>query len=251
MSNKEESKTTLQAQHIHRAVTPMDIIQQAQASGAGIEQMQQLFELQLRWEENEARKAYNEAIAEFKTEEFKIIKDAVVDFSSGKGRTNYKHSTLANIVDTVVPLLAKYGLSHSWNTRQDGGRIEVTCRVAHRKGHSESVPLSAGADHTGNKNSIQQIGSTITYLQRYTLVSILGLAAHEHDDDGAGSRSSNDQSQFMDDTRFSELFPRWEELIISGKQTPAQLIAFVEKKGQKLSGDQIEAINTIIKEDVA
>ena len=42
-------------------------------------------------------------------------------------------------------------------------------------------------DNSGSKNSIQAIGSTTTYLQRYTLFSILGLAAGEDDDGSAAS----------------------------------------------------------------
>src|SRR6185503_4639414 len=38
------------------------------------------------------------------------------------------------------------------------------------------------ADASGSKNAIQAIGSTLTYLQRYSLVQALGLAAAEDDD---------------------------------------------------------------------
>jgi hypothetical protein len=53
-------------------------------------------------------------------------------------------------------------------------------------GHSEENTLMAGKDDSGNKNGIQAIGSTVTYLQRYTLKAALGLAAGA-DDDGAKS----------------------------------------------------------------
>jgi hypothetical protein len=49
--------------------------------------------------------------------------------------------------------------------------------------------LRAGADQSGAKNSIQAIGSTISYLQRYTLKAALGLAA-ANDDDGKASGST-------------------------------------------------------------
>ena len=48
------------------------------------------------------------------------------------------------------------------------------------------MSLSAPPDSSGSKNSIQAIASTLTYLQRYTLLSITGLAASEADDDGRG-----------------------------------------------------------------
>jgi hypothetical protein len=38
---------------------------------------------------------------------------------------------------------------------------------------------------SGSKNAIQAIGSAVTYLQRYTLLSATGLAAKNGDNDGA------------------------------------------------------------------
>lgn len=170
-------------QKIEAAITPMTLIQSAQAEGVSVEKMQQLFELQMKWEASEAKKAYNDAIAEFKSANIKIYKNAEVKYAN----TNYKHSSLDHVVNTVVPILARHGLTHSWETRQDQGRVEVSCKVSHRLGHSESITLSAPADTSGSKNTIQAIGSTITYLQRYTLMSILGLSSGDADDDGQQS----------------------------------------------------------------
>ena len=36
---------------------------------------------------------------------------------------------------------------------------------------------------SGSKNSIQAVGSTVTYLQRYTLLAVTGLAAKGQDSD--------------------------------------------------------------------
>ena len=63
----------------------------------------------------------------------------------------------------------------------------MTCVLSHRDGYSEETTLTAGADDSGKKNSIQAIGSTTTYLQRYTLKLALGLATQDRDDDGASS----------------------------------------------------------------
>lgn len=60
--------------------------------------------------------------------------------------------------------------------------MTITCVISHRDSHGEENSLSAGADHSGEKNAIQAIGSTPTYLQRITLKVALGLAAAEDDD---------------------------------------------------------------------
>ena len=168
--------------------TPMALIDRAQAQGASIEQMQQLFELHLRYEANEARKSYNKAIADFKTKNIRIIKDTLVDFQTGKGRTTYKHAQLGSAVAQIISALCECGLSHSWKTTQDAQNITVTCKISHVDGHSEETSITAQPDQSGGKNSIQAIGSTITYLERYTLKAALGLA--EEDDDGSASEQA-------------------------------------------------------------
>jgi len=45
----------------------------------------------------------------------------------------------------------------------------------------------ASPDSSGGKNSIQAIGSTISYLERYTFMAATGLAAKGMDDDGGGA----------------------------------------------------------------
>lgn len=157
-------------------LTPMALIQQAQQSGADVERMQQLFELQLRWEENEARKAYNEAMSNFRAECPSIART--------RQAHNSKYAGLSESIDIIKPFLSKHGLSHQWATKQDGNMITVECVVSHVLGHSERTSLTAEPDKSGSKNSIQAIGSTVSYLERYTLFAIAGLASREMDDDG-------------------------------------------------------------------
>lgn len=173
------------------AITPMAMIAQAVTKGADLTMIERLMALQERVEANDARKAYVSAMAEFKTVEISIVKDKQVSFESrnnDKGKTEYKHATLGSIAETVGPILAKFGLSYRWETEQlEGGVVQVTCIVRHTLGHSESTTLRAGLDQSGGKNNIQALGSSVSYLQRYTLMSALGLASSEMDDDGAGS----------------------------------------------------------------
>ena len=73
--------------------TPVQLLNMAVQQGADIDKLEKLMELQTRWEQNEARKAYHQAIAEFKTESIKIIKNKQVAF----GNTKYKHATPAPV----------------------------------------------------------------------------------------------------------------------------------------------------------
>lgn len=172
-----------QGEALPSVLTPMDMLNKAVAQGADISVLEKLMALQERWEANQARKAFDEAMAAAKAEIPTITKNREVDFTSGKGRTNYRHEDLAEIARTVDPILSRHGLSYRFRvTSNINEPVTVTCVISHRAGHSEETMLSAGRDDSGNKNSIQAVGSAITYLQRYTLKAALGLAASADDD---------------------------------------------------------------------
>lgn len=165
------------------AITPMQMIEMAVKQGADIDKLSKLMDLQDRWEQNEARKAYIAAISKFKADPPKIVKDKAVSF--GAGKTSYKHATLDKASEAIGTALAEVGISHRWEVHQkEGGLVEVTCILTHTLGHSERVTMQATPDSSGSKNAIQAVGSTCSYLQRYTLLSAVGLAPKDADDDG-------------------------------------------------------------------
>lgn len=175
-------------------LTPMDMLDRAVASGAGIETLERLMALQERWEKNNARRAFDEAMAAAKAEIPVIAKNRHVGFESrkpGAAKTDYWHEDLGEIARTIDPIIGKHGLSYRFRTTSAPNEpVTVTCIVSHRLGHFEENALQAGRDESGNKNSIQSVGSTITYLQRYTLKAAFGLAASRDDDGKAAEQPS-------------------------------------------------------------
>jgi hypothetical protein len=167
------------------ALTPMDMIERAISKGVGVDVIEKLMGLQERWEANQARKAFDAAMAAASAEIPVISKNRTVDFTSPKGRTRYQHEDFAQITRAIDPILSKYGLSYRYRTSSESDKVTVTCVVAHRDGHSQENSLSGPPDQTGNKNALQAIGSTVTLLQRYTLKSAFGLAVSDDDDGNA------------------------------------------------------------------
>lgn len=167
------------------AVTPMNLLNQAVANG-NIDLAEKLMGLQERWEKNEARKAFDNAMARAKSEIPVIFKNRQVNY----GNTTYSHEDMAEISRTIDPILATCGLSYRFRTSSDASTVTVTCIISHRDGHSEENSLAGAHDVSGSKNKIQAVGSTITYLQRYTLKAALGLSAAS-DDDGRKSKRQN------------------------------------------------------------
>ena len=158
--------------------TPMELLDRALQSNVSAETLTKLMDLQERWERSQSRKAFDQAIANAKAEIQPIVRNA-------KGHNEKRYADFAAIASAVDPVISKHGLSYRFRTVQNE-RISVTCVLSHKDGHFEETTLAGPADTTGNKNAIQAIGSTLTYLQRYSLVQALGLAA-TNDDDGKAS----------------------------------------------------------------
>ena len=159
--------------------------------GMDIAMLEKFMDLAERQEKREAEKAYNKAFAEFKANPPAIIKDKKVDYTTKAGnRVKYDHATIGNVVSAIITGLAAHGLSHSWIPAQNGKEITVTCRLKHFMGHYEDATMTAAADESGGKNPIQAMSSANTYLERYTLQAVTGLAILEVDDDGRGAGGS-------------------------------------------------------------
>ena len=174
------------------------LVELALQQNASPDAIAKLAELQWKHEEREARKAYIRAIAAFKASAPKIRKSKRVHFQTSKGATDYMHAELPDIIASVTPALAEHGLSFTWDTSNESGRVTVTCVVSHVDGHQERVSLSGPDDNSGGKNAIQAVGSSSTYLQRYTLLSALGLASAE-DNDGQGGPGNVPASPITDE----------------------------------------------------
>jgi hypothetical protein len=169
---------------------------------ASIERMHSAFDFYQRIEAAQARKAFDTAIAAAKADFDKVTKRHTV--SRGKDGGGFKHEDLSDIAAAVDPALAANGLSYRFRaTSNPNEPVKVTCVVTHRDGHFEETTLSAGADASGGKNGIQAIGSTLSYLQRYSLRLALGVAAGR-EDDGKGAdqtpieRVTEQQAQEME-----------------------------------------------------
>lgn len=155
-----------------------------------IDKVTQLFELQTKYEEREAKKAYHAAMSNFQALVPQITYDDWVNYPSkdGKSRTDFAFASLAGTLAKIQETMMDCGLTATWRTKsEDNGSTTITCVITHQLGHSETTSLTAAADTSGGKNSIQAVKSTSSYLRRITLEAMLGLAAKGEDDDGNGA----------------------------------------------------------------
>src|SRR3990167_8217361 len=170
-----------------------------------VAKLQALLAVKKEWEADEARKAFVVALNAFKANPPQALKQAQVAFDTGKGKTSYKHAALDKASEIIGAALASQGISHRWNVEQDGANIKVTCILTHALGHSEQVSMTAQADTSGSKNSIQAVGSAVSYLQRYTLFSVSGIAPKNVDDDGRGGGDTHEMDAKAKDEYFEKI----------------------------------------------
>lgn len=164
------------------ADSPMGMMLSAMQHGASLEQVEKMMDLQERWSKAEAKKAYDAAFAAFKAEAVSIVKGRKVTDGPLKGKS---YAELHDVVNAATPALSAHGLSSFWRlTKDEKDWMEVTCYLRHVGGHEESVSMGGQPDGGGAKNAIQARASTKTYLERYTLKSITGLAEEGDDTDG-------------------------------------------------------------------
>jgi len=166
-------------------VEPNAVVLMAMQKGYTPELIEKMMALQERFEATEARKAFYRAMAKFKANPPKLLRDIQVKYEVGNKVTEWSHADLATAADAINKSLGENGLNATWRTLPlEGNKTRVTCIIAHELGHSEETYLESSPDTTGSKNAIQAIGSAIFYLERYTLFALTGLAPARMDDDG-------------------------------------------------------------------
>ncbi len=99
-----------------------------------------------------------------------------------------KYADLAEVLNTVRPVLAEHGISIVQAPSYAEGIASVTTLLMHESGeYVESV-----ASSPVQKDDPQGIGSATTYLRRYALAAMCGVA-QEDDDGNAASKAPGRQ----------------------------------------------------------
>ena len=177
--------------------TPVQLLNRAVAAG-NVEIATQLMALHERWETTQARRAFEAAMGAAKAALPVIVKNREASFDTRAGKTSYRFEDFGQIARLVDPVLAAHGLSYRFRTASDTNTVTVTCIISHCEGHTEDNSLTANHDTSGSKNAVQAIGSTITYLQRYTLKAALGLASALDDDGNATQAACVSDAQLLE-----------------------------------------------------
>lgn len=201
---------------------PSHLLELAISKGADIDQLEKLMALQERWTKQQAEKAFNFAKNEFQANKPSLFKSKEVEFN---GKKQYSYIPLGKIQKAIDPVLSKHGLSYGWRqTVENDGKIRITCVLSHVDGHSEETWLESGKDGSGSKNDIQSLGSTVSYLKRYTLTNICGLSSDDDDDGESSEYTKEEVREMMRD----------------------KIVDLLADKEDKLSEDEVKRIDAIV-----
>ena len=160
--------------------SPGRLLELAVKQDLDVEKLERLMDLEERWRAQRAKEAFFSALAKFQAAVPSITRDSEVSFSG----THYNFASLPVIKETIQPALTECGLTFRWELLNAPDHLATDCIITHVDGHSERTRVGGPPDNSGSKNAVQARGSTITYLQRYSLIAALGLTTADQDDDG-------------------------------------------------------------------
>ena len=183
------------------ALTPMEMLNNAVQAGADPDVLGKLMDLQERYQNRNAKAAYDAAMAEMQNELPVIEK-------TRPGHTS-KYASWGDIKEQIQATLYKFGFAITHRTKVLDNQVIVTAICSHRDGHREETDLPLPFDKSGSKNDVQARGSSIEYGKRYTGCAILGIATKDEADpdkvrDGG---DDYDATPWLDKIRMAKLKP--------------------------------------------
>ena len=117
------------------------------------------------------------------------IKSASKD--SNNPHFNRKYADLASVWNACREPLTENGLSVVQIPADQNGRVSLTTMLMHTSGQFISSELSTRP----TKDDAQGLGSAITYLRRYGLAAMVGVAPDDDDDGNGACTPSEDRQQ--------------------------------------------------------
>lgn len=164
----------------------MAIIERAARDPAvDIDKMERLMAMKERMDTARAKAEFDRALSEMQPKLPVVHKNGKITIKEKGTETVIQSTPYALFEDiniAIAPILAEYGFAISFRTSAEA-KVKVTAILSHRDGHREETTLELMHDSTGSKNSVQAIGSSVSYGKRYTMCAILNITVKGEDDD--------------------------------------------------------------------
>ncbi len=190
-----KSEEALVVQEVQPGSVLQTLTQVVTTPGIGIDVVERMVALLERQEAKQSQTAYMDAMSECQKEIPQIQKDGRI-MVKGTERSRY---ALHEDIDTAIrPIYSRHGFAVSYDTKPENGKIEVSMKVSHRAGHSETTTIALPIDASDFRSSVQSVGSTITYAKRQLLAMKFNIVTRGMDDDGQGGDRKITAEQSLD-----------------------------------------------------
>lgn len=153
-----------------------------------IDKMERLLQMHERMLNRDAETKFNAALAKMQIELPEIPEKGAIKNKSGGVQSTYMLWEDLNKI--IKPILSRHGFALTFRTGNLEKAIVVTGILSHEAGHSVSSTMHLPIDDSGSKNSVQGLGSSTSYGQRYVARALLNLTSRGEDNDGGGGSNA-------------------------------------------------------------
>jgi ERF superfamily len=191
----------------------------------------------------EPMRALNAALVAAQSEFPPIERSKTVNVRTREqGTYSFSYAPLDAILEKTRPALTKHGLALTQQLTATGLRTELRHKDGAKIGGTFPLP------HT--PTSAQQLGSLLTYLRRYAIVALLGVAAEDDDDAGQSEFKAPKQKPgeppFTSEGQRKLMYALRDKLIKAGKLDEetfnAQVFDDYGKRASQLTSNQTSEV---------
>jgi len=197
-----ENAALKKAEQKSEELSGYDILMRAIELNVDLDAFEKLVNLVEKVQIDKAKREFYEAFAKFQSQVPPILKSSEVNM--GAGRPRYNYASLYDIISKIQKPLGDNNLSFRWEISNNNDIITVTCILSHSGGYELQTSIQASKDATPGKSNVQAIASTITYLKRYTLISLLGIGTADPDDDAQSTLNIDKKQEINDKDKIIE-----------------------------------------------
>jgi hypothetical protein len=172
--------------------SPAEMIRSTMGKKATVAELNSLLDLQMKHEQNEARKSFAKSFAAVQENIRAVVKKSI------NPQTKSKYANLEGVIEASRPVYTKEGFSVIFYEGETTlpEHVRICADVLHNMGHRETyhydVPLDGkGIQGNANMTKIHGKASSVSYARRYLMCMIWNLPTM--DDDGNAAGVSNDE----------------------------------------------------------
>jgi hypothetical protein len=178
IKTQKESKSLSRGPAMPPSVNVDKMINLAIQKNLDIDKLERLITLADNMKKDWSKEQYYKALSLFQSKCPTVEKK-----SKAKGnKFSFNYAPLEDIVTgEIKKLLLECGLSYSFASRQNEKTYTSICRISHRDGYSEEIEFEVPFEDSQYMSSIQRMGSTRSYANRYNLQNALGIVVKDED----------------------------------------------------------------------